>query len=291
MSGSMRGTDRIALGCDRLGSVNGLTANEAGRLIRDAFETGIRMFDTAPVYGQGESERLLGQILAAHREEVTIITKVGQFFPWSSRLLFPVKSLVRGVAARSPRISGMVAARRAGILPRRFDREFIWAEVERSLDRLGCDHIDILLLHSPEVAQISARSGLDAVAELQRAGLVGRIGVAGETAIEALAALDDPRVEVLEFPYSDDDATDRILARSAERGVETVVRGVLHNQREAIAEARGPDRKQILARVIRDVLARPGVGRLLVGTTRITHLREVAIAAHAQDMREPSFGD
>ena len=57
----------------------GATGDAAEResTIRLAFERGITFFDTAPTYGEGESERLLGRALRAHRERVAIATKVG----------------------------------------------------------------------------------------------------------------------------------------------------------------------------------------------------------------------
>src|SRR5438876_8451035 len=57
----------------------GATGDAAEResAIRRALERGITFFDTAPTYGGGESERLLGRALRAHRERVAIATKVG----------------------------------------------------------------------------------------------------------------------------------------------------------------------------------------------------------------------
>src|SRR3989442_12765702 len=52
-------------------------AAERESAIRRALERGITFFDTAPTYGDGESERLLGRALRAHRERVAIATKVG----------------------------------------------------------------------------------------------------------------------------------------------------------------------------------------------------------------------
>src|SRR5207247_10627893 len=52
-------------------------AAERESTIRLAFERGITFFDTAPTYGDGESERLLGRALRSHRGRVAIATKVG----------------------------------------------------------------------------------------------------------------------------------------------------------------------------------------------------------------------
>ncbi|MGH7568724.1 MAG: aldo/keto reductase, partial [Gemmatimonadales bacterium] len=61
------------------GTAWGTPGEERERLdaIRHALDRGITFFDTAPTYGDGTSERLLGQALGPHREAVTIATKVG----------------------------------------------------------------------------------------------------------------------------------------------------------------------------------------------------------------------
>ncbi|HEY6463852.1 MAG TPA: aldo/keto reductase, partial [Polyangiaceae bacterium] len=52
-------------------------ADESARIIRRAFERGIRVFDTANAYNDGESERILGRALGADRDRVVVATKVG----------------------------------------------------------------------------------------------------------------------------------------------------------------------------------------------------------------------
>lgn len=269
----------VALGCDRLGSVNGLRGAEAERLLAAALEMGVRVFDTAPVYGQGDSERLLGRVLAPVRDEVAIVTKVGQFFPAAARLLLPLKGLAHRASARSPRLRGLVAARRAGVLPRRFDRGFIEDELRRSLRRLRTDRVDALLLHSPDPEQPATRDGLATLARLRDAGAARRVGVSTETAAEALAALACPLVEVVEFPLEDGPVTEAALAAAARQGIEVILRGALRHRAPALRGADAAARRAILAEAVGGVLSRPGATTLLVGTTRAEHLREVVAAA------------
>jgi aryl-alcohol dehydrogenase-like predicted oxidoreductase len=72
-------TSSLALGCARLGSVmTPLGPRESLVLLQRALSLGIRHFDTASVYGQGESERLIGRAVRGCRGEVCIATKAGQ---------------------------------------------------------------------------------------------------------------------------------------------------------------------------------------------------------------------
>src|SRR3954449_5939658 len=80
----------LGLGCWAIGrpwTSNGRPAgwgdvddDESIRAIRHALDLGVTLFDTADVYGCGHSERVLGRALGGRRDEVTILTKVGNVF-------------------------------------------------------------------------------------------------------------------------------------------------------------------------------------------------------------------
>src|SRR4051812_50008182 len=85
----------LGLGCGAIGgpfTVNGRPAgwgevddDESIRAIRRALELGVRLFDTADVYGCGHSERVLGRAIAERRDDVVIVTKVGNRFDEQTR--------------------------------------------------------------------------------------------------------------------------------------------------------------------------------------------------------------
>ena len=63
----------LVLGCSRLGSaLTPLNRRESAALIDEAFALGVRHFDTASIYGQGDSERYLGQTLQGRRHRVSL---------------------------------------------------------------------------------------------------------------------------------------------------------------------------------------------------------------------------
>ena len=114
---------RIGLGTWAIGGWmwGGADDDEAVRTIRTAFDRGIKLIDTAPVYGFGHAEELVGRAMreSGARDRVVLATKVG--LDWRD-----------GQPFRDSR------------------RERIAAEVEASLRRLGTDWIDIYQVHWPD---------------------------------------------------------------------------------------------------------------------------------------------
>ncbi|HEY8089112.1 MAG TPA: aldo/keto reductase, partial [Polyangiaceae bacterium] len=86
-------------------------ADEAERIVRRALERGIRVFDTANAYVDGESERILGRALGKQRDDVVVATKVG---------------------------FGRTAGKPEGLSP-----EALEGALAGSLERLGTDHVDV----------------------------------------------------------------------------------------------------------------------------------------------------
>lgn len=126
---------------------------EARRIIDRAFERGVRWFDTANVYNEGESERILGSALRERRGEARIATKVGLARP--------------------------------GGKPEGLSRAAILAAVEQSLSRLGTDVIDVYYLHAPSAAT-PLEETLSAMAEIMAAGKVRDFGVSNFAAWQIL---------------------------------------------------------------------------------------------------------
>jgi predicted oxidoreductase len=114
-------------------------------VMQAAYEQGITFFDTADVYGHGRSEEALGQVL--------------RDIPGSRRRLV---------------IQSKCSLREGGVIDS--SREHISSAVEGSLQRLGTDHLDILLLHSPD-SLIEPAEVARAFDELQRARKVRYFGV------------------------------------------------------------------------------------------------------------------
>jgi aryl-alcohol dehydrogenase-like predicted oxidoreductase len=112
------------------------------RAIATVFETGINWIDTAEVYGNGTSERLVARAVAGRRDEILIATKV----------------------APSPDGSGFRAGQ-------------VHQACRKSLERLSTDRIDLYQLHWPDESGVSIEETWGAMASLVDEGLVRHIGV------------------------------------------------------------------------------------------------------------------
>ncbi len=140
---------RLGFGCGRL--KGGVEKTNALRLVHAALDLGIRHFDTAPPYGLGASEAVLGEALKGRQEVVTVFTKAGLARPSSPGLMQTARAIVKPLAHRIPGLRRAVLkgmAHRA--TPASFDPEFIARSFETSLRLLQRDQVDGLLLHEAQ---------------------------------------------------------------------------------------------------------------------------------------------
>lgn len=166
----------IGFGCAAL--TGEPTQERALRLLETAYDVGIRHFDTAPGYGAGYSERLLGGFLRGKREKTIVATKIG--FGQSVSTLPPWLVLPLNCARR--KLSGRRAPQARNpspplLTPRRISRDVVEASVTQSLRSLKTERIDILLLHEALPSFLDAKAQ-DYLISLQHRGVVGLLGVA-----------------------------------------------------------------------------------------------------------------
>jgi aryl-alcohol dehydrogenase-like predicted oxidoreductase len=263
---------RLGLGCARLGSVLARDQSDSSQLIQTAFDRGIRFFDTANIYGQGDSERILGTALKDHRKQITIVTKAGQYFPAWMRLAKPVKRVITPLIRRSSVGRDMTSKVREAALPQDFSERSLRTSIEGSLRRLNTDYADIVLLHSPPSHVIANGEAFSALERIRAAGKAIKIGISCEDVGSALLALDDRRVEAIELPlWPVTEDTERFLDRVRCRAIFIIGRGVM-----AIgSKTPGVDRWSRARAALVAALSRPEINRVLIGTTRISHLGQV----------------
>src|SRR5260370_14415479 len=119
-------------------------------LLRRAYDEGITFFDTADMYTQGESERLVGEAFHHQRDRVVIATKFGYRLPAQKRFINRLKPLAKPFIARlglKPR--QVHRGLRGTVSQQDFSTAYIIRAVEASLRRLKADYIDIYQLHHP----------------------------------------------------------------------------------------------------------------------------------------------
>jgi aryl-alcohol dehydrogenase-like predicted oxidoreductase len=155
------------LGCMGMSQSYG-EPDEAGSLatLHRALELGVTFWDTANVYGAtgpggfGANELLLSQVLAEHRDEVTLATKMG----------------IAGIDPSAGAAPGRRFTLAAGA-------DEVRRRCEESLTRLGTDHIDLYYLHRVD-PEVPIEESIGAMAELVTAGKVRHLGVSEVTADE-----------------------------------------------------------------------------------------------------------
>lgn len=145
----------------------GIDDDETRRAIRAAFDAGITTFDTAEVYGNGHSERIVGQALAEVRDQVVLATKV-----FSNHL----------------------------------KRDQVIQACHRSLKNLGTDYIDLYQIHWPAGSfghsAVPIEATLEAFATLKAQGKIRAIGVSNFNRRQLEEAARLAPIESLQPPYS-----------------------------------------------------------------------------------------
>jgi len=175
LGGSDLDVSRVGLGCNQFGRKLDREATRA--VVEAALEVGVTFFDTADVYGSGESERFIGAALGRRRADVVLGTKFGQ-------------------DASVPGPGG--------------SREHVRRALEASLERLGTDVIDLYTYHRPDGITPLAET-LTAMHELVDEGRVRWLGLSNVDAAQvAAAAASGVTVVAVQNEYSllhrDDDA-------------------------------------------------------------------------------------
>ena len=142
-------SQRLGFGCGRL--KGGAEKAHALRLVHAALDLGIRHFDTAPPYGLGTSESVLGEALKGRQEAVTVFTKAGLARPSSPGLMQTARAFVKPLANHIPGLRQAVLqglAKRAA--PANFNPDFVARSFETSLRLLQRERVDGLLLHEAQ---------------------------------------------------------------------------------------------------------------------------------------------
>ncbi|WP_460990624.1 aldo/keto reductase [Sinomonas soli] len=267
---------KLGLGCSRLGSVNGASPREARALLHAALEEGVRVFDTANVYGQGDSEKAIGAAIAGH-DDCVLISKAGKYHQLRRRMLGPLKGTMRSTVRRSVGARHQLSAARSTPLPARWDARHLVRSLEGTLRRLRREQVEVFMLHSPNVEVILNGEAVSALDSARAAGKIGCIGVSVDDVETALAALTDDRVGALQVPLHPGSASyDATLARANAAGVTIVGReifggvGALSSRNDAESFARH--------RIV-EVVGDPRIDLPLVGTTRLASLRASTRAA------------
>jgi len=144
----------LGLGCMGMSYAYGPSDRaEAIATIRTALDGGVNFLDTADMYGDGANERLVGEAIAGRRDEVVLATKFG--------ILVDPDTLMPAGVNGAP--------------------DYVRTAIDRSLTRLGVDHVDLYYQHRPD-PNVPIEDTIGAMAELVTAGKVRHLGLSEASA-------------------------------------------------------------------------------------------------------------
>ena len=161
----------IGFGCWEISGTYGpIDAAQFDQAVHRALDAGVNCFDTAEAYGMGISEQALGRALGSRRRDICVVTKVGVGYPEA---------------------------------PNRRDssRARIMASLEQSLRNLGTDHVDVYLIHWPDV-HTPFEETFSALDDVVRQGKARYVGVSNFRLSQLEACMKLRRIDVVQYGWN-----------------------------------------------------------------------------------------
>ena len=161
----------ISFGAWAIGGAWGnVSDDESLAALNQAIDSGVNFIDTADVYGDGRSERLIAQLKKTRKDEIIVATKAGRRLP---------KQTVAG-----------------------YSRENLNGWVDRSLKNLSTDTIDLVQLHCPPTELYNRAEVFGMLDDLVKTGKIRYYGVSVEKVEEALKAIEYPNVQTVQIIFN-----------------------------------------------------------------------------------------
>lgn len=188
--------------------------------LQAAWDIGIRAFDTAPHYGVGLSEERLGRFLVDQpRDAFVVSTKVGRL-------------LVEDPTARTESDGFLGTPTRRRVLD--YSAAGVRRSLEESLERMGLDRIDLVLIHDPEkFLDEAVNEAAPALSALRADGVIGGFGVGTNYVDTALRLVTETDLDTVmlagRHTLLERGADPGLLAACAERGVDVLAAGPLNS--------------------------------------------------------------
>jgi aryl-alcohol dehydrogenase-like predicted oxidoreductase len=168
--------------------------------VRRALDLGCTFFDTADVYGWGHSEEVLGEALRDNRQDVVIATKVGgDYYHGGVRM--------------------------------NFDPGYLAFALDRSLQRLRTDYVDVYQLHNPPLGMTGDPRTYEVLDGLVAENKIRAYGVSVHEPLEAVIAIETGKPAAIQLPFSlfRQEWIDEVLPLAVKRGVGVIAREPLAN--------------------------------------------------------------
>ncbi len=188
----------VGFGCWAIGGTSYGPTDDAQSMeaLKAAWNGGVTFFDTADTYGHGHSEELLAKFFKDKpRDKFSVASKAGwDFYHGGSK--------------------------------KNFDPEYLRFACEQSLKRLQLNEIDLYQLHNPSLEKIKAGEIVGVLDDLKKQGKIRFIGISVHTEEDALAAMEDPRVDSLQviFNLVDQRMAEKVFPMAKAKKIGIIVR-------------------------------------------------------------------
>lgn len=161
----------IGLGTWQIGADWGqdFSADKAYDILNTAVENGVNFFDTADVYGNGKSEKFIGDFLKQTNHKIKVATKFG---------------------------------RGSEVYPSSYTKEAMRKSIEQSLERLGVDALDLLQLHCIPTIVMQKGDVFDWLRDFKNEGLIKTFGASVESVEEGLICLKQDGIQSLQVIFN-----------------------------------------------------------------------------------------
>jgi aryl-alcohol dehydrogenase-like predicted oxidoreductase len=162
----------IGLGCWQIGwSWGEVSDQDARELLKKSLDMGVNFFDTSDMYGDGRSEKFLGELIKSTSEKIFVTTKLGR------------------------RIRGTNYPKGFKIKPM---EEF----VDRSLINLGIECIDLVQLHCPPSKILFDKEIYETMDKIVKKGKIAYYGVSVHKISDAMEAINNPNVKSIQIVFN-----------------------------------------------------------------------------------------
>ena len=189
----------VGLGCWQIGWCWGDVSDYTARkLLKKALDVGINFFDTSDTYGDGRSERFLGELIKSTSEKIFVTTKLGR--------------RIRGTN-----------------YPRGYKQEPMEEFIDRSLLNLEVEQIDLVQLHCPPVQICSKKETFEMMDEFVKKGKIANYGVSVYNLSEAIEAIKFPNVKSIQLVFNlfRQRPAENFLKEAKKRNIAIIARGPL----------------------------------------------------------------
>lgn len=146
--------------------------DESRAALSRALDLGINFFDTADLYGDGHSETIVGEVLKPHRDKVVIATKGGSL------------------------------PHTGFYMPQDFSPSYLKSALDKSLQRLGTDYVDLYQLHSPAIDAVDWDPIIECLNSLKNDGTIKAYGVSVRGPKDALWLLERYPIQVIQANFN-----------------------------------------------------------------------------------------